>query len=95
MIKDPSLARLGENYTVPVNENITALSGMLARSFAMILKLHFLRITNATADQFNDFDGQNMYPTGTNDDMTSTLNFDPETADTEFLDKLQNSDKHT
>ncbi|XP_049889499.1 uncharacterized protein LOC126383102 [Epinephelus moara] len=86
---DQSLDKLGENHTLRLNEDITALNVILGRAFAFSLKLHLLRFKNITNDELR-FDDR-ILP----DDMIFNLNCDPEAADKEFLAEVQKSDNHT
>lgn len=65
-------------------DDITVVNRMLGHFFAVGLKLHLLRIKNATADKLISDRRQPF-------DMTFNLNCDPEAADKDFLTEVQKS----
>ena len=77
---------MGENWTLPTHDDITAVNVRMGEFFAGCLKIHLLRIKNATSDTF--LSSNRRYSS----DMIFNANCDPEAADKEFLAKVQKSD---
>ncbi|KAL7387186.1 hypothetical protein ABVT39_019693 [Epinephelus coioides] len=75
----------GENNTFPEMDETTALNVVLGKFFAGSLKLHLHRIRNTTAKEVFRSD---RLPSA---DIIYNLNCDPETANKDFLDKMQKS----
>ncbi|XP_051264669.1 uncharacterized protein LOC127368175 [Dicentrarchus labrax] len=87
-IDDQSLDNLGENHTAPITEDITILNSILVKWFTSSLKLHLLRIKNATADELVMSTGR--LPAV----IIFNLNCNAEAADKEFLAEVKKSDSH-
>ncbi|XP_042354265.1 uncharacterized protein LOC121951845 [Plectropomus leopardus] len=81
---DRSLDKLGENKTLLMMEDTTALNVNLGKFFAGCLKLHLHRIKNTTANRYFSSETREIR-------IVLNLNCDPETVDNDFLAKLQKS----
>ncbi|XP_073346687.1 uncharacterized protein [Pagrus major] len=87
--EDQSLDKLGENHLLPIKEDTTAFNLLLSHAFAANLKIHHLRIKNATEGEL--FTPDRKAP----DDVIFSLNCDSEIADKDFLAEVQKSDNRT
>ncbi|TKS80353.1 hypothetical protein D9C73_013414 [Collichthys lucidus] len=88
-LDDQSLAKLGENHTVALEEDTTTINLMLGPFFGGHLNLHLVRIKNGTSNEFIRAD---LRPIG---NPIMNLNCNPETADKDFLAVVQKSDSYT
>lgn len=83
------MAKLGENPTLPIDEDTTVINVMLGQFFSGSLNLHFRRIKNGTTDELIPQDGGACGNPGIN------LDCNPEAAEKEFLAVVQKSDNYT
>ncbi|XP_034559570.1 uncharacterized protein LOC117827172 [Notolabrus celidotus] len=88
-IDDQKLENLGENNMFAMQEDVPLLNVVHGKWFANNLKVHFLRLKNATADEL--VHSKERPPAV----ITFNLNCDPETADKDFKAHVQRSDSHT
>lgn len=83
-----SLESLGENDTLPLKEDVTAVNVMLGQMFGVSLKAHLIRIENGTIHGI-------IIPDTAPTDIIWNLNCDPEAAEEEFLAEVQKYDRRT